>query len=199
MLSRLRDLTTDHYIAIATIILAIVAICTLVRNEITTRRSERAWISVLGAALGAPLEEGKTIRFNVLFQNTGKQPAIDLAFNNQNAVITAPPYDDWTGLSVSKNTSCEGLSPIEGEFVAAPNSGGTVSIRGFDSGRGDTRITADKSLIDGVSHYYIRGCIAYVTFEEIHHTGFCLILQTRFGTESDKLIWRFCPSGNFAN
>ena len=153
MLNRLRNITTDHYIAIATIILAIVAICTLVRNEITTRRSERAWISVLGATLGAPLEEGKPIRFTVIFQNTGKQPAIDLAFNNQNAVITAPPYEDWTGLSVSKNTSCEGLSPIEGEFVAAPNSAGTLSVRGFDSGRGDTRITADKSLIDGVSHY----------------------------------------------
>ncbi|MGB6325735.1 MAG: hypothetical protein WBG11_08160, partial [Methylocella sp.] len=136
---------------------------------------------------------------NIIFQNTGKQPATDLAFSNQNAVITAPPYDDWTGLSVSKNTSCGGLNPIEGEFVAAPNSAGTVSLRGFDSGHGDTYITANKSIIDGVSHYYVRGCIAYITFEEIHRTGFCLILQTRFNIEWNKLMWRFCPSGNFAN
>ena len=101
-------------LAIATLILAVIAIVTLERTEAITKQAERAWISPMGALLQENIEENKPIRFVFFFTNTGKQPAFDVVFRQQNAVIRAPSKYDWSGFAVDKNTTCEGLSRLLG-------------------------------------------------------------------------------------
>jgi hypothetical protein len=162
-------------LAIATLILAVIAIVTLERTEAITKQAERAWISPLGVVLQENIEENKPIRFVLLFTNTGKQPAFDVVFRHQNAVIRAPGQTDWSGFVVEKNTTCEGLEPSIGALTVYPNNIGPVgtSIRAFDSAAGINPITATRSIVDGTFTYYVRGCASYKTFGETHHSAFC--------------------------
>lgn len=187
--------SADFWTAIATIFLVAVGIWGVVETKHSLMLSERAWISPINANLVAPIEEGKVIRFQVVFINSGKEPAINIAYSSQNGVIKAPPYEDWSSLAVDKNTTCDGLRTIIGSGAMAPSTGNIINGRGFDSGSGKDPITASKSIIDGIFHYYIRGCIAYTTFEEPHFSSFCYVLQTRFGIEWKQLVFRPCNIG----
>jgi hypothetical protein len=77
-------------LALATLILAVISIFSLERTEVITKQSERAWVSPLIATLGQPLEEDKVIRTTVFFANSGKQPAFDVVFAQENGVVKEP-------------------------------------------------------------------------------------------------------------
>jgi hypothetical protein len=162
-------------LAIATLILAVIAIVTMERAEAITKQAERAWLSPMGAILQQIIEEDKPISFDLFFQNSGKQPAFDVVFRQQNAIIKAPPKTDWSGFVVDKNNTCEGLEPSVGALTVYPNNIGPMgtSFRVFDSASGINPILANKPIADGTLTYYVRGCIAYKTFGETHHSAFC--------------------------
>jgi len=166
-------------LALATLLLAVIAIVTLQRTEAITKQGERAWISPITILPSLPLKENEVIHFSLVLSNTGKQPALGVTFAQQNGVVKAPPIDDWTNLTVEKNTSCEGLEPIPGSYVIYPTALTAASTHGSDSGTGKDPAVATPAIINGLFHYYVRGCIAYLTFGEPHTSKYCYVLQTR--------------------
>jgi hypothetical protein len=189
----------DVWIALATIILAGIGAWGVLETKHALKLSERAWVSAVNATLTAPIEEGKAIRFNIPLLNFGREPAINMAYATQNGTIKAPPYDDWSSLVVEKNTSCDGLLVQKGAQAIMPSLNGLASLRAFDSEVGRDPMLASKPIIDGTLHYYVRGCIAYETFEELHYSSFCYVLQTRSGVDWQKTLFLNCPSGFDAN
>lgn len=180
--------------AIATAFLVGVGIwgCTETRRSLSL--SERGWIAPLYAKLDAPLEEGKPIRFIVAFQNTGKQPVFDVAFQSDNSTIIAPPADKWADLIVSPNNTCDHVVSKRGELAIYPSTtAGGITGHAFDSATGLTQINATKSLIDGVDYYVVQGCAGYTTFDEPHRTAFCFVLQTVPNIFWTNLRFAYCP------
>jgi hypothetical protein len=191
--------TADFWTALATIFLVIVGIWGVIETKHALKLSERAWISVIGAGLRAPPEEGKVIQFNAILINFGKQPGISTDYAVQHGTVKAPPPEDWTSLSVERNNTCEGLHPKAGAQAIMPALNALGIVRGFDSGNGRDPMTASKAIIDGVFHYYVRGCVAYETFEEPHISSFCYVLKTQAGVAWDKTPFVACNTGFEAN
>ena len=164
-------------LAVATLILAVVAIVTLRQTEYITKQSERAWLSPVAGLLQQPFEVDKVIRIAVAFTNTGREPAFDVTYAQENAIVKAPAFDDWATFSVGKNNTCDGLMPRPGALAVYPSSAGlATAFRTFDSGSGTNPLTATKSVIDGTFTYYMHGCVAYRTFGDVHHSAFCFVI-----------------------
>lgn len=187
--------SADFWTALATIFLVGVGIWGVAETKHALKLSERAWVSPVATVLAAQLEEGKVIRFNVVFVNFGKQPGINTIYAIQHGVTKAPPFEDWSSLTVEKNSTCDGLIPVKGAFAIVPSINGIGTFRTFDSGTGKDPITTNKAIIDGVLHYYFRGCVAYTTFDETHISSFCYVLQSRAGVEWNKLAFLPCHTG----
>ena len=47
----------------------------------------------------------------------------------------------------------------------------------FDTAHGDPQLYADDRIINGSKFYVVLGCIAYMTFNAIHRSGFCYVLE----------------------
>ncbi len=187
--------SSDAWTAIATIGLIIVGIWGVTETKNALKLSERAWVIPAGMSLSAPIEVDKPIRFNLVLYNSGKEPAQGAAYATQNGTVKAPPQDDWTSLVVEKNSSCEGLVPKNGAQAITPSLNGLANTRAFDGETGTGQVVASKSILDGSIYYYIRGCVAYETFQEPHISSFCYVLQTRPGVAWHQLLFIACPTG----
>lgn len=181
--------------AVATVFLVVVGIWGVIETRHALKLSERAWLSPIAAIVSAPIEEGKDLRFNIMFMNVGKEPAVSTTYAWQNGTVKAPPADDWSSLIVGENTSCDGLRPQKGSHAILPSLNGLGTLRAFDSEDGKDPLVVSKAIVDGTLHYYVRGCIAYETFEESHTTSFCYVLQTRAGVDYKKTPFLECPTG----
>jgi hypothetical protein len=58
-------------------------------NEIS-RSEQRAWIAPRGAEISAPIALGGTVEFQVIYENTGKEPAFDVVHQNEIGVFDVP-------------------------------------------------------------------------------------------------------------
>jgi hypothetical protein len=191
--------SADAWTALATIFLVGVGIWGIYETRHSLKLSERAWLSVVTLGLTAPFEDGKPIHFNVVGVNFGKQPAINVAYAQENGTIKAPPNDDWSGMQVGENHTCDGLKPIKGSIAVLPSTNGLGSLRGSDSTQGISPMVASKAILDGVIHYYVRGCVAYETFEEVHTSSYCYVLQSKPNTPVNQMPFLTCPTGFDAN
>jgi hypothetical protein len=177
---------------VATFFLVVVGIWGVLTTKNALKLTERAWISPVNAALQLPIEKGKPVRFNVIFINSGREPAVDVNYYYVNSTTDSFSDDiDIKTIELGVNTSCDNLMPESGTNI--PPSGSSQFATGIwatmDSLRGKPPYEVDDKVLNGDRFYVVKGCASYRTFKEIHHSGFCYIL---LGPKSSAK-WQFIP------
>jgi hypothetical protein len=142
--------------------------------------NERAWVIPVGAQLTAPPELGKPLHFVVKFLNTGRQTAKDINVEIDNSVIDAynPSETDMNTIAVPANTSCQNIKTVPDRPVFPPTSSGAVITQALDTIHGTPPYNAEPKMFSGDKFYVVRGCVAYMTYEKPHTSGFCYILES---------------------
>jgi hypothetical protein len=157
--------------------------------------SNRAWLNPTHFEFIKPIDADDGPVVSALLQNVGRFPALDnkstmvLFGVPLQAPIDGKPYDStWDQMGKTIRDACA--------MMASVPDGPSV----FPSSISDTNMIAkpplDKIKIDAGEHLLlIMGCLAYSTFNEPHHTGFC-----RFASKARAGQWELlvCPVGNFA-
>jgi|GEM_PF-4801898 len=165
--------------AVATVFLVIVGIWGIIVTKRALELNERAWIAPLTAQLTTAPENGSPLHFIIAFINSGRQPARDVTFAIQNAAIDSfdPLKSDMYDIVVPPNTSCANLVSGKGRVIIPPVSTGGAFSNQFDTIRGSPPFYADDRILNGSKFYVVRGCVAYNTYETIHRTAYCYVLQ----------------------
>jgi hypothetical protein len=166
-----------------TLLLVIVGVLqwrTLDKTDQTLRLQQRAWLEFITMQLAAIPEKDQSIRFRIIYSNSGREPATDmnLVFDTK----SIEPYDakniDLADLTIPENTICRNILPIKGRRVVAPTGTGySLSAIYADTAHGLTRVVADDRFLRGEHFYVIQGCAAYNTQEVIRYSSFCFILD----------------------
>jgi hypothetical protein len=196
----LQTSTLAHFAtATGTVFLVVVGVWAVYETRRSLELSQRAWVSPAGAQLTTQtLEKNTPLRFDVSFVNSGREPAIDLNFKTLNSTIDAydPLTTDMRTIAVPENTSCEALMPAKGRAVFAPLQTSAYHYQ-FDSLNGEPPLNVDDNILDDKKFYVVRGCVAYVTFQVVHHSVFCYILTPFLvnNGQSKVRLFESCPHG----
>jgi hypothetical protein len=187
--------TLAHFCtAAATAVLVGVGVWGISATKNSLELSERAWVTATGAELHPlfPFEKNKAIHFTVSFVNSGRQPALDLNWRIRNTGIDSFDNNNVSmdTIDVPRNTSCVGLTTEKGRATLTPGTNYGII---FDSIHAEPPVYINDRIIDGSKFYVALGCLAYTTFEFLHHSGFCYVL-TSSPTEQRK-VFEACASG----
>jgi hypothetical protein len=186
--------------AVATIVLVGVGIWGVIEINHSLTLSQRAWVVPTGAVFraetpspGPNLQNNRPIHFIVAFLNSGKEAGVDVNYAIRNYIIDSydPSRTSVETLVIPDNHTCRGLVAQKGRPAFAPNAVVGVTL---DSVHGEPPLVADDRIIKGTKFYVVQGCISYVTFAEIHRSGFCYILENVPG-RSNPLAFRICARG----
>lgn len=157
--------------------------------------SERAWVAMISEGpVSAPVL-GQPLRFGIQITDAGKQPATDLAYATSASVIVPPPSNDFSFLQLPPNTTCEGLKPADGGGVAVPNA---ITIWSTDTGRGTRPVFISDDMMQGRSYVAVQSCIAYRTFNKVHHTAACYVFQIHPNAAPAPADGKVSPGGAVA-
>jgi hypothetical protein len=169
--------SAEFWTALATMFLALLAIVSAIIAKQTLELSERAWVSPTGAGILVPPEKTKGIHFTVNILNSGREPATDLHWRFLASTISGydPEYTDMSNIKVDKNTACDNLMPETERAVAPPN---VVAGWSMDTLRAEPAFVADDGILNGTKFLVINGCLAYRTFEKVHRSSFCYVLES---------------------
>jgi hypothetical protein len=182
---------------IATLLLVVVGIWGVRTTKNALKLTERAWVSPVAAALRLPIEKGRPVTFDVVFINSGREPAIDINYRYFNSTIDSFSDNiDIKTINLGQNTSCDGLMPESGTNISPSGSSQLASgtWATMNSLRGTPPYEVDDKVLNGDKFYVVKGCASYRTFEEPHHSGFYYIL---LGPKSSAK-WQFIPyTGGF--
>jgi hypothetical protein len=182
--------TDTHDLAQAAVQQSDTAKLTLVANQ-------RAWIAPVLAQLTKPVGALSPAGLRIIYENTGRQPALGFTHAEQGGGIL---FDgkNWEALRVGENTTCQNLKPEEGTNVVYP------SVHFGNSFDYDVMPSKDEAafanqILNGSRILWINGCFAYRTFGEKHKSAFCFYLLP--APEKPMSTWTFrnCPTGNFAD
>jgi hypothetical protein len=164
--------------AAASLLLVAVGVWGVCETRAALELSQRAWLVPVDANY-YPLLKDKPIHFIVWFANTGHDAARDLNSRLLNSTIESydAAADTAENISVPDNTACEGLLPAKGTGSIPPSTSNIAGGRTFDSIHGELPLSVDDRILRGDKFYVARGCVAYTTFNSVHHSAFCYILQ----------------------
>jgi hypothetical protein len=115
------------------------------------------------------------ITFLIRYQNTGREPAYDVALAINNFTIPAhnPELVNMVDIVVPANKSCDKLEPSPGRAVVPPSQPGFQYGIFEDSIRGSPPFRADEQILNGTQFYWFNACFAYNTFGKPHRTAVC--------------------------
>ena len=180
-------LTANHGLVLGTWALALVGLWALWDNQTALERSQRAWISPFAALHDGPLQAGKAFPIRITYQNTGKEPAIDVSDNYYGGFADMIETNKgWDSLAVPPNHSCDGVKPRKGQWVVYPSA---INQRQFVAAPDKV----DQSLINGTKALYIHGCFVYRTFGKTHRSSYCFYLEPVPDYPSEKWQFKNCP------
>jgi hypothetical protein len=156
--------------------------------------ASRAWVGPSAATINGTLSIGKDSEVVIIYQNTGRQPAVGFSPNVRIYVETVK--EDAEGLTGKRIESalvdCQLKKPSNGTQVVYPTTGfGGSQIRSkFDKSMiDDDVIKGDKILI-------AMGCFSYETFGIAHNSAFCFFYRNGMSPGNDL---NFCSTGNYAD
>lgn len=165
-------------------------------NATIQKDAQRAWISPAFIRLDGAVERDKPIPVRVTYENTGRQPARDFAYlSDPGALKVAPDFADWEHIDVGENTTCSTLSPHAGSNVVYPSAHFANEIA-FTASFGDFHNQTVDDIIGRDRVFWVKGCFAYKTFNEPHHSGYCYFLQPEKDKPIQSWVFRSCPTGN---
>jgi hypothetical protein len=145
--------------------------------------TERAWVAPAGPIFrpekpppAAPLEKDRPIHFIVNLFNSGKEPALSVAYKISNYTVDSydPVRSSMDDIVLPVNSTCDGLEPKGGRPSFPPSA---VSSMTMDSMHAESPLTVDDRILNGSRFYAVQGCVAYLTLERVHRTGFCYVLE----------------------
>jgi hypothetical protein len=129
----------------------------------TIEASNRAWVSVVEARLDSIPAKGVPILGGIVFQNTGKSPALQV---NYMMFIQGLPADAKETL---QDDVCRSVPP--GASAIFPSEKHAISFPYGKEG------VPTSDVMEGKTIFFWRGCFTYETFERRHHTRFCYYLR----------------------
>jgi hypothetical protein len=196
---------SNHLLVIATWGGVIMSIIAVQGSDASLARSQRAWIAPLAMQFTEPLVSGqKQISVRVIYENTGKEPAIGIANMQSGKVIPLPPPPfDWDKLPVAENTTCLKLKPLPGQTVSYPSvplaqyKQYDLSVNGENGS--DVTSAAVDSILQARATIYVNGCFAYITSNTTHRSAYCFYLAPESGVPMDKWEFKNCATGNWAD
>lgn len=163
-------MAADTMNAVATLLLVIVGVVGVFYTSRTIELSERAWLNTAGVQLTRNPIAGEPLYYSINVANSGKEPALDIAIVRDFAQTQPPLSRDLTTIKVPENTTCDGIAPIRGSAVITPN--GAMNNTN-NTGTGAHQVRVDDAFLHGEVVIVIEGCVAYRTFNRVHHTAFC--------------------------
>jgi hypothetical protein len=174
-------------LALGTWALALVGLWALWDNEIALERSQRAWVAPFAARHDAGIVVGHDFAIKIMYQNPGKEPAIDVSDNfTGDKVDTIKSGEGWDTLVIPSNHSCDGATPRKGQWVVYPSA---INERHFAV----VAETVDQPLASGTKVLYIQGCFIYSTFGKRHRSSYCFYLEPVPDQPSEKWQLKNCP------
>ena len=96
-------------------------------NQEIAIKGQRAWIAPLGAVQlpEGLLKTGAPFRYDIQYQNTGREPALNVnTAPGQAETFLLPPKwrtGEWADFKVGENYTCNGAMPISGGPVVYPS------------------------------------------------------------------------------
>ncbi len=163
---------------------------------------QRAWIAPRGAEFAGPIEVGRALRINILYENVGKKPALNVTTGN---IIWAPfrieenvHGEAWLpAIPAPPNTTC--VKTTVGQKTVYPASAGGPYRDLIYVFNREPYPSVSEEFINRQETFFIQGCFTYRTFDEIDESPFCLYVQPTRDDPPEQWTFRFCPSGNYAN
>ena len=157
--------------------------------------SNRAWLSIPAISASGQLTGKEDIPVEIYVQNVGKSPALKVNKSFLVGTITNTSKFGANAISVGRNEACDGLYPDDGGVVFFEDSLGVVPHKTSTS-VGKQYILPSVQNNDGV--LYVKGCFAYETMHEVHHTWFCAVVY-RNGQFANLNAWEPCKDGQGAD
>lgn len=175
---------TNNIIAAGTIILGIVATCSLMETCHQIHIENRAWIAPMQTNFKEPPRAQEALHFVVGYKNSGRTAAQNMGYNLVPYQI-GPIPEDISKLSLPPNTTCRDIT--EETIVVFPDIP-------YDAEIYTTQKLADdgpEAIANGKIGIVVMGCFRYEDiFHYLHRSWFC-----NFYNPKVKL-WRACPTGN---
>jgi hypothetical protein len=192
---------TNQSLAFATWALAAFALGALWDSRDALEHGQRAWLSPQNAIVetASPLGKGAPLRFEIIYSNSGREPA--LGFSSDVEAITAPlppkwTSGEWTDLVVGDNDTCASLNPIDGGPVIYPELSAFSPTMSLYATVNDSARIAQIAVPEVV--LVLRGCLVYKTYDKRRESAFCFFLAPVLNTPPDKWTFRQCFRGNHA-
>ena len=169
-----------------------------------TKEESRAWIGATRFELYRPIDKITPPRVKIWYQNTGREPAVNV-FHIQNIATFAAPkeeYLNWNTLPAWQNANdalnpgraCGGAHELSGSSTAFPSSSAIYSMDTATYNR-----SAPEGIFSGDRVLVVSGCFIYKTAGTERHTEFCAYLRPSKEDPPDRWLWTACPVGNTAD
>jgi len=152
--------------------------------------NQRAWLGPSHVKLDEAPVVGKQLNFSVVFHNTGKEPARNVASLIESGMIV-PEEKVLSYENRVFQDKCLNLQErIDGQVVYPSTGFATAILSSF------TEEMISEPVINGKRWLPIRGCFAYRTFDQVRHSSFCYVYKGGITQPNQVDI---CKDGNYAD
>ena len=158
-----------------TIIIALISLfglgisyLTLQDAQKATSLGNQAWIAPLSASFTGPVLINTPAEYEVTYDNVGRSPATDLAFDFFSGSVPMPDLERGELPNIPMNTTCAGLNSVAGADIIYPEQEGHYEV--YKQLKGSA---INAALLQGKRMEYFQGCFADKTLGEVHHSPWC--------------------------
>jgi hypothetical protein len=144
------------------------------------------------------LQIGQPMKVSIIFENTGRAPALDVS-NSAGEGITSP-------LSQREAAQQQNTGPYRGTAKPECDIPHTdypavfpAANRPIEADVPRAFSVADDSLIKGARTFYVYGCAAYRTMNEVHTSQYCFWLGQKIDQTTGLRKFQPCLGGLGAN
>jgi hypothetical protein len=148
--------------------------------------ASRAWVGPLTATVNQ-VQKDKPIEGIVQYQNTGREPGIDLYPSVRTKAYSTEEWNNGTAAKeiVTLAQACLGVDDANlphGLQVVYPTTGFQSYQIHFDTSQGpeSDKVIVSDDLIAGKLVFKIQGCFMYRTISSVHHSSYCYFYQANF-------------------
>lgn len=177
--------------------------------EKTRIENLRAWIAPRGGEFAGPIKLNRVLRMRVLYENTGKLPALDVRHSSGHAFLIpieenshGEAFIDWSkvGWLSSSNRTCENLASGTGDqgMTVYPSARGKPYASLLYVFTGGPYNTVPEPFIKARETFAIMGCFSYRTLNLISYSAYCIYVQPYTDREPKDWTFEFCPNGNYS-
>jgi hypothetical protein len=167
-----------------------------------TIEANRAWLSPVHFKFERPLEDKDGPLIQVLFQNIGRDPAMNLKtaahWEPVNLIKPMPKPEafpeivgGWEAMSATIKKDCWNNEPEIGNVAIIPTNNLASS---FTASNPSPIPNLDPIVKDHTQILVVKGCMTYTSFEQTRHTSFCHYLRGEATLE-----FASCRGGNFSD